>query len=80
MKTLFLIGALALPPVTQDKQYAELLRFLAQHFPDYELVLVNADEKLIAPWYYEAPLFFRELKVYLISGQDQHIPPTKKSA
>jgi hypothetical protein len=66
MKTAFLICALALPPVTKDREFRDLKLFLERHYPGYEVVLIHPDETLLTPWSLPTPLHFRGLRVHLV--------------
>lgn len=65
MKHALVFLALALPPLSHDKQYAKLVEMMKRDFPTMEVILVHKDERVIGELYLHTPFYFKELRVYL---------------
>lgn len=65
MTPLFLLCALALPPMSKDKQFHALRDMIQKYYPNFELIQVHEDERLISTTDLHTPFIFRGQKVYL---------------
>lgn len=68
LKELFLCAALALPalPQNQDRIYAEFYRAMKREMPEWDIVIVHKDEKLLDFSATRTPLLWRRsLKVWI---------------